>query len=94
MLTRWDALLINAMGAYLVEAVWHPEERARALAWVVEALPHVSADEPRMVRLAAHARALVAGDDALTRMAAQSALAELLRWRCAELHAQMEGEDA
>lgn len=99
MLTKWDALLVNAVGACLVEAVYHAEERARDFEMIAAALPHVSLGTPRMARLAQHAEALMAArgkgrawSDARHR--AETALADLLRWRAAELYTQLIGGDS
>lgn len=94
-MTKWDAILVNAVGAFLAEAFATSAERARDLEVIGLALPQVSLGDPRIDRLAAQARALVAagsnGAGAL-RHGAESALADVLRWRCAQLLDQLTGE--
>lgn len=97
-MTKWDALLVNAVGALLLDVYFVPSQRELDLEMIRLAAPQVSGGDHRMARLGRHAAELVgrAADRGsrewrAARTAAEAAVVEIMRWRAAQLHDQLTG---
>lgn len=95
-MTKWDALLINALGALCADPIGHPEEQERDLEFALMAGPKATLSDPQMGRLAALASEFrVAwperGSARWSRLKLDAGLevSSALRGRCADLGRQL-----
>lgn len=94
----WDALLVNAIDAVLVDPTGHTRELEQAIRMAEAALPQTSRDDPRILKASVVAQRLIdawphrAGNASRwmrDKLRAGEDLAAFHRWRAAELHRQL-----
>ena len=95
-MTRWDALLLNALAALCADPIGHRDEQERDLDFALIAGPKATLSDPRMARLASFASAFGAawpdrGSARWSRLKLDAGMevSSALRDRCADLSRQL-----
>ncbi|MFT3973304.1 MAG: hypothetical protein QM699_07605 [Amaricoccus sp.] len=98
-MTKWDALLVNALAALCTDPIGHRDDQERVLGFALVAAPKATLSDPQLAKLATFASAFQAawperGSAHWARLKLEAGLevSSALRDRCADLGRQLSAD--